>query len=225
MTGPIVAGPGGAAGDIKELFSGSPTAPGITGGVFIGKPGIALPPADDIFIPATEHSPDLKNVGFVSEDGVTGTEDRSINEIAAWGGDIVAFLQESFSVSWQMVLLQIMNRDIAKLAYGDDNVAYTQATQAHGNWLAIKVNKLMLPKKTVWIDSFYSDGSEGLKAMRWVAPLAQVSEKGDFKTAHSELSGHDLTLKLLPDAQGNNAYIYLDDGQVVPLPAGGGGTP
>lgn len=43
MTGPIVAGPGGAAGDIKELFSGSPTAPGITGGVFIGKPGIALP--------------------------------------------------------------------------------------------------------------------------------------------------------------------------------------
>lgn len=147
MTGPIVAGPGGAAGDIKELFSGSPTAPGITGGVFIGKPGIALPPADDIFIPATEHSPDLKNVGFVSEDGVTGTEDRSINEIAAWGGDIVAFLQESFSVSWQMVLLQIMNREIAKLAYGDDNVAYTQATQAHGNWLAIKVNKLMLPKR------------------------------------------------------------------------------
>ncbi len=224
MSAPIQPGLGGSAGEIKELFSGSPTTPDVTGGVFIGPPGVVLPPANDIFVPAAEHDPRLINVGYVSEDGVTGSEDRSINEIKAWGGDIVAFLQDSFSVSWQFVLLQIMNREIAKLVYGDDNVAYTAATQAHGNWLSIKVNKTLLPKKTVWVDSFYSDGSEGLKAMRWVAPLAQVSEKGDFKTVHSDLSGHDLTLKLLPDAQGNNAYIFLDDGQVIPL-AGGGGAP
>lgn len=216
MTSP---GPGGSAGDINQLFSGSPTLPDVTGGVFIGAPDLALPPAADPFIDAATHSPLLKNVGFVSEDGVTGTEDRSINEVVAWGGDIIAYLQESFSVEWQMKLLQIMNADIARLAYGDDNVAVTEATAAHGNWLAIKVNKNALPKKTVWVDSFYADGSEGVKRMRWVAPRAQVSEKGDFQTVHTDISGHELTLKLLPDAAGNNAYIYLDDGQVVALPA------
>lgn len=209
-------GPGGAAGDITQLFSGSPTLPNVTGGVFIGPPGIDLPPAADPFIAPEDHDPRLKNVGYVSEDGVTGTEDRSTNEITAWGGDIIAFLQESFSVEWAMKLLQIMNPDIARLAYGDDNVAVTEATSAHGNLLAIKVNKNLLPKKTVWVDSFYADG-EQVKKMRWVATLAQVTEKGDFQTVHTDIAGHDLTLKLLPDAQGCNAYIYLDDGQVVAL--------
>lgn len=217
MTTPIEPGPGGGAGNIKELFSGSPTLPNVTGGVHIGPLGLALPPAADPFVDAADHSTQLKNVGYVSEDGVTGSEDRSINEIAAWGGEIIAYLQESFSVEWQLKLLQIMNPEIAKLAYGDDNVAVTAATEAHGNLLAIKVNKNLLPKKTVWVDSFYADGSPGLKRMRWVAPLAQVSEKGDFQTVHTDITGHELTLKLLPDEHGNNAYIYLDDGQVIAL--------
>lgn len=216
MTSPIEPGPGGGAGDINQLFAGSPTLPNVTGGVFIGPLGLELPPAADPFIDATTHSNALKNVGYVSEDGVTGSEDRSINEVAAWGGEIIAYLQESFSVEWSMKLLQIMNPDIARLAYGDDNVAVTEATEAHGNLLAIKINKNMLPKKTVWVDSFYADGDK-VKRMRWVAPIAQVSEKGDFQTVHTDITGHELTLKLLPDAQGNNAYIYLDDGQVVAL--------
>lgn len=216
MTGPITPGEGGGAGDVTQLFSGSPTVPNVTGGVFIGPLDVALPPANDPFIDAATHDPRLKNVGYVSEDGVTGTEDRSTNEIPAWGGEIIAYLQESFSVEWSMKLLQILNPNIARLAYGDDNVAVTAATEAHGNILAIKWNKNLLPKKTVWVDSFYADG-EQVKRMRWVARMAQVTEKGDFQTVHTDLAGHELTLKLLPDTQGNNAYIYLDDGQVIAL--------
>lgn len=213
MTGPIIT-PGDAAnaGDISQTFAGSPLGTGVTGGVYVAKFGTPVPAGATRFDDLDETL--FKNVGFVSEDGITGTEDRSTTDITAWGGEIVAVLQESFSVSWQFKLLQFMNETAARLAYGDANVEFTAADDQHGNWLAIKQNAKLLPKQVIVVDSFYGDD---LKRMRMVAPIAQVTEKGDFNVVHNDLTGHDLTVRLFPDKQGNSAYIYTDDGLAVPL--------
>lgn len=194
-----------SAGKVQELFAGSPTGINVYGGIYFLPLGTPIP--TDAVTPLDE---DAVHLGFVSEDGITITTDRSGDPTIAWGGDKVAYLQSSFGISWKVKFLQFFNADVARLAYGNANVAEIAATSGptgHGKQMVIKQNSRPLDFGCFVIDSFY-----GMKKVREVAPYAQPSEVGDLVLVHSELSAIEGTIELYPDDNGNSAYRYTDDG-------------
>jgi hypothetical protein len=191
-----------SAGKVQELFAGSPSGVNVYGGLYFLPLGTPIPTDA-----TTALDEDAVHCGFVSEDGITITTDRSGDPTIAWGGDKVAYLQSSFGISWKLKFLQFFNADVARLAYGDANVAEIAASASHGKQMVIKQNSRPLDFGTFVIDSFY-----GIKKVREVAPYAQPSEIGDLMLVHSELSAIETTIELYPDDDGNSAYRYTDDG-------------
>lgn len=192
----------GKVGDSRNIFAGAPADLPVVGGVFRAPLGTPLPTSvdavlDDAFI----------DLGYVSEDGVTETIDSSTNDIKAWGGDIVATLREDYSVSWQLSLLEYLNARALRAAHGDTNVAELPATVDKGNRIAVKHNS-RLPESAVWVvDSYYAG-----KKVRKAGAIGKVTEQGDLKLVHSDLTLLELTVKFFPDADGNFIYTYTDDG-------------
>jgi hypothetical protein len=194
-----------AAGKVKELFAGSPIGVNVYGGIYF------LPLTEDLVMPEDATSPlpeSAIHLGFVSEDGVTITTDRSGDATIAWGGDKVAYLQSSFGISWNFTLLQFFNENVARLAYGDGNVASIAASSEHGNQLVIQQNSKPLDLGAFVIDSFY-----GRKKVRELAPYVRPTEIGDLTFVHTDLSSVETTLELFPDNNGNAAYRFTDDGE------------
>lgn len=198
-----------AAGSVTELFAGSPIGVNVYGGIYFIPLGVDIPTDATSALPA-----EAVHLGFVSEDGITITTDRSGDPTIAWGGDKVAYLQSSFGISWNLKLLQFFNADVARLAYGNANVAELAATSGptgHGKQMVIKQNSQLLDLGCFVIDAFY-----GVKKVREVAPYARPTEMGDLTLVHTELSAIETTVELFPDNSGNSAYRYTDDGVKAP---------
>lgn len=191
-----------SAGKVAEIFAGSPVGVNVYGGIYFLPLGTAIP-TDAV----TALDEDAIHLGFVSEDGITITTDRSGDPTLAWGGDKIAYLQSSFGISWGVKLLQFFNPDVARFAYGNGNVAELAASATHGKQMVIKQNSQPLDMGCFVIDSFY-----GVKKVREVAPYARPTELGDLVLVHTELSALDGTIELFPDEDNNAAYRYTDDG-------------
>lgn len=191
-----------SAGKVSEIFAGSPIGVNVYGGIYFLPLGTPIP--TDAVAALDE---DAVHLGFVSEDGITITTDRSGDPTIAWGGDKIAYLQSSFGISWGVKLLQFFNPDVARFAYGDANVAEIAASATHGKQMVIKQNARPLDFGCFVIDSFY-----GIKKVREVAPFAKPTELGDTVLVHTELSALEATIELFPDDNGNAAYRYTDDG-------------
>lgn len=199
-----------SAGKVNELFAGSPIGVNVYGGIYFLPLGATIPTDATTALPAQ-----AVHLGFVNEDGITITTDRSGDPTTAWGGDKIAYLQSSFGISWSLTLLQFFNADVARFAYGNANVAEIAANSTAGKRMVIKQNSKLLDFGTFVIDSFY-----GAKKVREVAPYARPTELGDLTLVHTELSGIEATIELFPDDNGNSAYRYTDDGiKVTPAPA------
>ena len=207
MTAPVLTG----AGKVSELFAGSPIGVNVYGGIYFLPLSLTIPTDATSPLPAG-----AVHLGFVNEDGITISTDRSGDPTLAWGGDKVAYLQSSFGISWSLNLLQFFNPDVARFAYGNANVAEIAANTVHGKQMVIKQNSKLLDFGCFVVDSFY-----GVKKVREVAPYARPTEIGDVQLVHTELSQIESTIELFPDNDGNSAYRYTDDGikTVTPAPA------
>jgi hypothetical protein len=184
----------------RNVAAGKPKA---TGGVLIGDLGATAPTdattaLDAGFVPA----------GYVGEDGLTETTDRSTEKVKAWGGDIVKVLQTDFSVTYTFTFIETHNSTVLETVYGDDNVTVTPATGAAGTLRTVKVNADTLPHK-----SFVFDMRDGDSRIRIYVPDGQVTEVGEVTYSDGELIGYQVTVEAFRDSELNaNALKFLDDG-------------
>ena len=173
-----------------------------TGGILAGPLGTTVPTDT-----ATTLDVALVKHGYVGEDGLSMTTNRSTEKIRAWGGDTVRVVQTEHDVTFSWTFLET-NAVTAAAVYGDDNVTATAATSSSGNLLAIKLNSDSLPSKV-----YVFDMKDGDRKVRVVVPNGQITEVGDTQFVHSNATGHEVTLEAFPDASGVKCYIYSDDGQ------------
>lgn len=164
--------------------------PNVSGVFYTAPYGTALP------TDATKALPEQwKNNGFVSDDGITNSTDTDNSTIVEMGGKTVLTEITSYSESYQMTLIEILNSDAAKTRYGDGNVT----ADAKGV-LSITHN---LP------DGNFSGVIElainGGKVDRIVIPNVTRSEFGDRTFVGTDAMGYDVTLAA-------NAYDAFDGG-------------
>lgn len=177
-------------------------APPVTGGIWRAPLGTALPTDT-----TTALNGSFVSLGYVDDDGVTLKIDRPTTKKYAWGGALVAALQEHYAVSFSFKLYQILDPDVLMAVHSDSNVTVTAATSTVGTLITTKLNPTLSVYSAWVIEGFYQ-----LTGLRFSLPNARVTQVADLKITHKDLSVWDVTVDCLPDATGNLAYQITDDG-------------
>lgn len=165
------------------------------GAVFVAPLGSTLPTT------ATEQlDAAFKNVGYISEDGVTNSNAPTTENTKAWGGDIVLNTITEKADTYGLTMLEVMNEDALKTVYGANNVSGDLATG-----MTIHANSKELPELSFVIDMIY----KGNVRKRVVIPDATAVLSGDITYADGSAVGLPVTLSAYPDSNGDTHLEYI----------------
>lgn len=192
-----------ATGNTQNVYAAEPSA---TGAAFVAPLGTALPTAVDTPLNAA-----FVSLGYVGEDGITETTDRSTDEKKDMGMDVVKVLQTDYSHEFSFVLLESLNANVLKAIYGADNVTVTPANSTHGNQVSVKKTSKKLPKQAWVFDTI--DSELGAK-YRNVVAQGQVTSVGDVVLSAGDTIEYEVTLKVFKGDDGAHVRTYTDDGAV-----------
>ena len=166
----------------------------VDGGIYFAPAGTALPTDATTALASA-----FKNLGYVSEDGVTNSLSKETSEIKEWGGDTVDVVLTAQNDTFSLTFIESMNVDTLKAIYGDRNVSESSGA------ITVAVNASEAPAGVYVIDMVM----KGNKLKRIVIPNGKVSELGDIVYKADEAVGYDVTISASLDADGNTHYEYI----------------
>ena len=169
--------------------------PKVGGAVFRAPLGTAIP-TDAV----TALNAAFKELGYISEDGITNNNSPASESIRAWGGDTVLDVQTEKPDRFSLTLIEAMRDEVLKTVYGDDNV-----TGALTTGITVTANAKELDDYIYVVDMIL----KGNVAKRVVLPCAKPVEIGEITYADGSAVGYNITLSAKPDASGNTHYEYL----------------
>lgn len=169
--------------------------PAITGAISIAPAGTELP-TDAI----TPLGGDFKNLGYISDDGLTNSLSIETESIKAWGGDTVKVLQTGKEDTYSFKCIEVLNQAVLETVYGAKNVTGDLDTG-----LKIVSNSTPLPAQSYVIDQIVN--ANVLK--RIVIPAASITEIGDIVYKDDEVTGYELTVSALPNEEGATNIQYI----------------
>lgn len=169
--------------------------PKVGGAIHVAPIGTTLPTTAD---EALDNA--FKNLGYVSEDGLTNSNSPESETIKAWGGDPVLTLMTGREDTFQYTLIESLNIDALKLVYGDSNVSGTLATG-----ITIHAKPEALEDHVYVIDMVL----RGNAVQRIVIPCGNVSAVGDITYTDGDAIGFDLTINAQSDETGATHHTYI----------------
>ncbi len=168
--------------------------PKIGGAIFRAPVGTELP-TDAV----TALNQAFKTLGYCSTDGLTNANSKDSDNVKAWGGDTVLNLQKSSEDKFKFKLIEILNIDVLKTVYGEENVT---GTLEEG--ITIKVNNIEAEPSSYVIDMILKGAVK-----RIVVPNASVSEVADIVYKDDDAVGYETTILAVPDSEGQTHYEYI----------------
>ena len=148
----------------------------------------------------------FKSLGYISDAGLVNSNSPSSDKVKAWGGDTVLNLQTEKPDDFKFTMIEVLNVDVLKLVYGDDNVSGSLATG-----IEIKANADDAAEHVIVVDMVMRGGI--LK--RVVLPQAKITAVEDITYADNAAVGYGTTVSAMPDASGNTHYEYIQNKPVV----------
>lgn len=182
--------------DATKVSAGKPTT-AVAGSVFAAVAGTAVP-ADATTALAAAY----KELGYISEDGVTNENTPESEEVKAWGGDIVLSSLTGKPDRFTFALIECLNLEVLKMVYGDSNVTGTLATG-----VTVKAKAVDPPERALVFDMIMTGGV--LK--RIAIPRAKISEMEEITYNDTDPVSYGVTITALPDSTGVTHYEYLED--------------
>lgn len=192
------------AEEVGNVFAAEPSA---AGAAFVAPLGTTLPTSVDGALDAA-----FVGLGYVGEDGITETSERSTDEKKDMGGRIVKVLQTQYNHSFKFVLLESLNADVLKAIYGASNVTVTPADGTHGTQVKVRKTSKKLPHQTWVFDTIDSELSA--KYRNCVAD-GQVISVGDVTLASKDTIEYEVELKVFESSTGEYVTTYTDDGRIA----------
>lgn len=177
---------------VSNVSAGKPK---LTGAIYRAPLGTTLP-TDAV----TALNEAFACLGYCSDAGVVNSNSPSSDTIKAWGGDVVLALQTEKPDTFQWTLIEVMNIEVLKMVYGDDNVTGELATG-----ITVKANSDQQDDACYVIDMILRNGA--LK--RIVIPDGQVTAVEDITYADNAAIGYGTTVTCYADTSGNTHYEYI----------------
>lgn len=190
------------ANTVENVSFGKPK---VSGAIYRGLLGEGLTLPTDA---TTALDSDFKCLGYVSEDGLTNSTENSDDGIKAWGGDTVLITDDARKDTFKFKLIEILNEDVLKAVYVDDNVTVAAATTTTPKSITIKANNKEQPECCWVVEMLLRDGNP----KRIVIPKGKITEIGDIVYKDDEAVGYDLTISADADSNGNTHYEYMTVG-------------
>lgn len=184
----------------KNVLVGGPDQE-TTGAILSGGPTSTLPTK-----PGEAVGDGWEDSGYISDEGLTLTPERSMTGIKDWSGATVKEVLEEFNGSLAWAHLET-NEAALKNYFGDDNVTVIPATASTGRIIKASMGATEMPRKP-----WQFRVKDGKAKVLIVVPDGQVSEQGEVSFVKSGAITWPVTLKTFPDSKGKNVYIYTDDG-------------
>ena len=168
-------------------------AASVTGAIYVAPKGTTLPTDATTALGST-----FVLLGFTSDAGVQISESSSTQTIRAWEGRIeVKNIRTEYTESVSFTPIQC-NADVAKLTWGDDNVAV-----GTGGIITAKHNGATLEPVVLAIETVPAVGM----VRRYVGTY-QLTERGEVTLDGTQVDGRQLTFNAIADANGVTTYEY-----------------
>ncbi|WP_129721143.1 hypothetical protein [Corynebacterium striatum] len=126
-----------------------------------------------------------KPAGFIGEDGLTKTVDRSTEKIKDWNKDTVIVLETDHSVVLKLTFLESANANVLKAVYGKDNVTI------EGKNITVADAAGELPHFSLVAEM---NGGEGKKARIFV-PDGQVTSVSDITFKKDDVIKYEVEIE------------------------------
>lgn len=184
----------------NNVFVGSPDQ-STTGAILSGPQTDVIPATIDDFVFTS-----LADSGYVNEDGVTITPEDTTESIKDWSGAEIRRILTEFTgtIAWTHLEL---NAESARNYFGDDNVDIDAATPTQGTQMRASLGKNSLPVK-----AWYFKIKDGDRRVVVFVPHGQVASRGEIPLTSTGAITLPVELATYPDVDGQNIYIYTDDG-------------
>lgn len=153
-----------------------------------------------------------KPAGFIGEEGLTKTVNRTTEKIRDWNRDTVIVLETEHDVTLKFKFLESANGTVLKTIYGDENV-----TIGEDGKIMVADAAGALPHKNY---TFEMNGGDG-KAARAFIPDGQVTNVGDITYAKNGVISYDVEVECFADKNGKKFYFFADTTAAVDEVAGG----
>ena len=185
-----------------------------TANVYIGAPdrltsgAILVAPVGTAMPTTLAAAPDalFKDLGYISEDGLSIAQASTWETVKDWGGDQIRKFLSDFTGTLSFTMNEVRS-DVLKFVYGSANVAITAPTVSTGTLHTVKLNSTE-PDRA----SLVANILDGPRKIRITATLCQVTERQDLTFNRTAPIQHGVTVETYPDATGNSILIYTDDG-------------
>lgn len=176
---------------------------GLATGMFFHAPaGTSLPA-----YPSEELDAAWKEIGFVSQDGITWHHGRSAEALKDWSNSIRRMLQSSDDKTVAATIIST-TKEVLETIFGKDNVKETAATADHGKLEAVKVEEGVMSGEEAFL-FLMKDGDD---------TFMLGTEKG-FITSLDDITFAPGTTINWPATVSADAWTFMkDDGQVVATP-------
>ena len=140
----------------------------------------------------------FKDLGYLSEDGITRGRSLSSSNIKEWGGKVVLITEEEDITTIKFKMIEYLNVEVQKVVNGDANV-----TGDLTSGLAITPGDEMTEHAYVFWQRM-----RGGVSYRLVVPRAKITEIGDVVYKSNEAVAYDVTITAMADEAGKPYYEY-----------------
>lgn len=189
-----------AGNSVANIAVGAPLA---TGGISVFDAGDSTPTDVTPLNPSG-----ATKLGYVADDGLRPSGERTSTPIYDWGGDLIYSPQENHSTAFQFKLYSSFDEDVLAEVFGTDNVT--------------TISDLTIVTETgspLGIHPWMFDMRDGNKRVRIIPDEAQVTGVTEGPFVRNGLQSFDITLTCYKDADGNKARRYYNKNAAADLGA------